>query len=75
MKTYEKYLNEAEIIDINKKLRGDATDSFIKKVILRTENDLGWALYFYEKDNNRKELKKRIKEQIKHLSYLNKKLK
>ncbi len=54
-----KHLNE-EIIDITKKLRGSTTDSFIKKVLTRAENDTGWALYFYEKDNNRKELKKRV---------------
>jgi len=71
----EKYLNEAEVIDITKKLRGSATDSFINKVLTRAENDIGWTIDFYEKDNNRKMLKKRVISLIKDLSYLERKLK
>ena len=70
----EIYLKE-EVIDITKKLRGSATDSFINKVLTRAENDIGWAIDFYEKDNNRKELKKRITTLIKELSHLERKLK
>lgn len=70
----ESYLKE-EVIDITKKLRGSATDSFINKVLTRAENDIGWTIDFYEKDNNRKMLKRRVISLIKDLSYLERKLK